>query len=297
VTISATNSLGTNSTSLTVVIAPPFGFSHIMNFSARAMSGAGSDTLIVGFIVSGNGKNLLIRGIGPGLAGFGVTDFLATTTLTLYNSDGTVDATNSGWQTATGGPDDGPLLVAAALSAGAFALANGSMDSALLVTVDGGAHTTGLLTTSGSPGIGLLELYDTGGNPYARLTNVSARMEVTAGNLIAGFVIGGNSPKTVLIRGVGPALAVFGVSGVLADPQITVFSHSTEIANNASWGAGTTTAAQLNAVFSHVGAFPLPSGSKDAALLLTLQPGAYTVQVTSVSNATGVALVEVYDTE
>jgi hypothetical protein len=45
-----------------------------------------------------------------------------------------------------------------------------------------------------------------------------------------------------------------------------------------------------------VGAFPLRSGSKDAALIVTLQPGAYTVQVTSVSGATGVALIEVYDT-
>ncbi len=68
------------------------------------------------------------------------------------------------------------------------------MDSALLETVNS-AHTTGLLTTSGAPGIGLLEIYDTGGNPYAKLTNVSARMEVTAGNLIAGFGSGATTRK------------------------------------------------------------------------------------------------------
>jgi hypothetical protein len=78
---------------------------------------------------------------------------------------------------------------------------------------------------------------------------------------------------------------------------ITVFSGSTELDSNSSWGTGASTAAQLSAAFSQVGAFPLPAGSKDAALLLTLQPGAYTVEVTSLSNGTGVALVEVYDTQ
>jgi hypothetical protein len=124
-------------------------------------------------------------------------------------------------------------------------------------------------------------------------------MEVTGGDgvLIGGFVIEGNAPKTVLIRGVGPTLSSFGVPGVLADPVITVFSGSTELDSNSSWGTGASTAAQLSTAFSQVGAFPLPAGSKDAALLLTLQPGAYTVEVTSLSNGTGVALVEVYDTQ
>jgi hypothetical protein len=124
-------------------------------------------------------------------------------------------------------------------------------------------------------------------------------MNVTTGNgaLIAGFVIAGNSSKTVLIRGVGPGLSIFGVPGLLGDPQITLFSGSTALASNSSWGTGASTPAQLNAVFAQVGAFSLPSGSKDAALLVTLVPGVYTVQVVSVSNSTGVALVEVYDTQ
>ena len=294
VTVSATNSSGTTSTTLTIVIAPPSGFSHITNFSARAMSGPGSDTLIAGFVVSGDGKNLLIRGIGPGLIPYGVANALTSTTLTLYNVNGTVSATNSGWQVT-----NGALIASTAATVGAFPLAAGSLDSALLVTVNNGVHTTGLLTTTGTPGIGLVEIYDTGGNAGARLINVSARMEVTSGNgaLIAGFVIGGSTPKTVLIRGVGPALTGFGVSGALTDPQITVFSGGTVIASNAGWGTGTSTTAQLNAAFAQVGAFPLTAGSKDTALLLTLQPGAYSVQVTSLSNATGVALIEVYDTQ
>jgi hypothetical protein len=297
VTISATNSSGTNSTTVTIVIAPPLGFSHIINFSARAMSGQGSDTLIVGFTVAGNGKNVLIRGIGPGLAAFGITNFLTNTTLTMYNSDGSTDQTDSGWQVDSAGVNDSAMIAATSVSVGAFALASGSMDSALVATVNAGAHTVGLVTTDSSPGIGLLEIYDTGGNPYARLTNVSARMEIINGDLIAGFVIGGSIPKTVLIRGVGPTLSAFGVTGVLADPQITVFSGGTKVATNSGWSAGSGAAAELGGVFSQVGAFPLANGSKDAALILTLQPGAYTVQVSSVSNGTGVALIEVYDTQ
>jgi hypothetical protein len=215
----------------------------------------------------------------------------------MYNADGTVEATDSGWEVNSSGQNDGALIAATGALVGAFPLPANSLDSALLLTVDNGTHTTGLLTTNGASGVGLIEIYDTGGNPYASLTNVSARMNVTSGNgiLIAGLVIGGNAPKMVLIRGIGPSLAYFGVTGVLPDPQIVVFSGTTQMASNSGWDSGTTPAAQIVATSAEVGAFPLASGSKDAALLMTLQPGAYTVQVTSLSNTTGVALVEVYD--
>jgi hypothetical protein len=99
----------------------------------------------------------------------------------------------------------------------------------------------------------------------------------------------------VLIRGVGPTLSVFGVGGVLADPQISVVSGNTQIASNDNWETGTSTAAQIIAASAQVGAFALPTGSKDASLLITLQPGSYTVVLTGVGNTSGVALVEIYD--
>ena len=295
VTINAMNSAGTSTATLNITIFS----SRIVNFSARAMSGPGADQLIVGFVVSGDGKNLLIRGIGPTLSEFGITNALTNTILTLYNSSDAEIATDTGWGTNSSGVNDSAIIASTAASVGAFALPSGSMDSAILATVNNGVATSGLLTTNGSSGVGLIEIYDTGGNPFASLINVSARMQITGGDgvLIAGFVIGGNAPKTVLIRGVGPGLTAFGVPGVLADPQITVFSGSSMVASNSSWGTGSTTAAQLSATFSQVGAFPLTAGSHDAALVLTLQPGAYTVEVTSVSNSTGIALVEVYDTQ
>jgi len=279
------------------MVIAPFGFSHIVNFSARALSGTGSDTLIVGFVVSGDGKDLLVRGIGPSLALFNISNFLPAPILTLYNDEGLIEATDSGWEVNSAGQNVGALIAAVAASVGAFALPPNSLDSALLVTVDNGVHTSGLLTTNGASGVGLIEIYDTGGNPFASLINVSARMNVTSGDgiLIAGFVIAGNAPKTLLVRGVGPTLSEFGVTGVLPDPQIVVFSGATPLASNSSWGSGASTPAQISTASALAGAFPLPVGSKDAALLITLPPGIYTVQVTSLSNGNGVALVEIYD--
>ena len=202
-TITATNGSGTSSVTLTWVIAP-FGYSHIVNFSARAMSGPGATRLIVGFVVSGDGKNLLVRGIGPGLAAFGISNFLPNPILTLFNTNGTVEATDSGWQVNSAGLNDGALIVIdRGLGRRVRSYERTGADSALLVTVDNGVHTTGLLTTNGASGVGLIEIYDTGGNPYASLTNVSARMEVTGGNgiLIAGLVIGGDGRRRLLIRG------------------------------------------------------------------------------------------------
>jgi hypothetical protein len=156
-----------------------------------------------------------------------------------------------------------------------------------------------MLRPNSTTGVALTEIYDIDTVPGARLTAVAARMNVTLGEgtLIAGFTIAGNAPKTMLIRGVGPTLATFGVTGVLADPQIAVFSGSTQVASNDNWETGASTAAQISAASAQVGEFPLPAGSKDAALLVTLPPGSYTVVVTGVGNTTGVALVEVYDTQ
>ena len=87
------------------------------------------------------------------------------------------------------------------------------------------------------------------------------------------------------------------VTGVLVDPTIAVFSGATQVASNDNWETGLSTAAELTASSARIGAFALTAGSKDAALLITLQPGSYTVQLSGVGNTAGAALVEVYDTQ
>jgi hypothetical protein len=126
-----------------------------------------------------------------------------------------------------------------------------------------------------------------------RLVNVSVLKHLGSG-LTVGFVIDGTAPKRVLIRAVGPTLASapFNVPGAIQDPQITLFSGAqANIGSNDNWG-GT---AELTAAFAQVAAFALPPTSRDAALLVTLPTGQYTVRVSGVTGTTGVAIVEVYE--
>jgi hypothetical protein len=295
VTLGATNSAGTRTATLTIVVTG----SRIVNFSARALSGPGDQALVMGFVVSGNGKNLLVRGIGPGLVPLGVTNVVADPLLTvLSGSANTVTATNDDWQTTAVGQPSAAVIADTALRVGAFALPNGSRDSALITVLNSGTHTTSLARPNATTGVALTEIYDLDVTGDSRLVNVSARINVSPGEgtLIAGLAISGNVPKTVLVRGVGPRLAQFGVTGVLADPQISVFSGSTVIASNDNWETGLS-AGQITAASAQVGAFPLVAGSRDAAMLVTLQPGSYTVQITGVGNTSGVALIEIYDTQ
>jgi hypothetical protein len=296
VTLTAINGTCTSAPVYLIIDVAPAASSRISAFSARALSGPGDQALIVGFAVSGSNKNLLVRGIGPTLASFGISNFLADPLLTLLGPSGVI-ATNDDWQIDSSGQNQSSLIAATAAQVGTFALPIGSKDSALLATVNSGIYTTSLFRPNGTTGIALTEIYDTDTVLSARLIAVSARMNVSTGNgaLIAGLIIAGNAPKTVLIRGIGPTLSTFGVTGVLADPQIAVFSGSTQIANNDNWEVGSSTAAQIASATAQVGEFPLPAGSKDAALLITLQPGTYSVIVTGVGNTTGVALVEIYD--
>jgi hypothetical protein len=112
--------------------------------------------------------------------------------------------------------------------------------------------------------------------------------------LIGGFVVAGAAHKRMLLRAVGPTLAGFGVADALADPVLNLYSGSTVIATNDRWSAGPAPAA-LAAASTRVGAFALTANSEDAALLITVAPGAYTAEVRGKGTATGVALLEIYE--
>jgi len=125
--------------------------------------------------------------------------------------------------------------------------------------------------------------------------NVSTRGYVSSTEtLIGGFVIEGTAPRTVLIRADGPVLDTFSVPNPLPDPVLTVYNSSgTVIATNVGWTTNTSSASISTAALD-VGAFALPNLSPDSALLLTLQPGAYTAQITSAGGNSGIALFEAY---
>ena len=257
------------------------------SLAARGLAGSGDQTLIAGFVTRGDGnKQVLLRGVGPGLTPFGVSGVLADPALMLFNSTGSPLQQNDNWGgTAT--------LTNAFAQVGEFPLSPDSKDAALLVGLPSGVFTAHLTASSGA-GVALVEAYDADpGTPTTRLTSLSARDQVGTGDniLIAGFVITGNVSRTVLLRGIGPTLTRYGVNGVLANPQLQVFQGNTLLAQNDDWGGDAT----LAAVAAQVGAFDLDAASKDAALLLTLPPGIYTALVSGVGNTTGVALVEIYE--
>jgi len=95
----------------------------------------------------------------------------------------------------------------------------------------------------------------------------------------------------VLIRAIGPGLAPYGVTGLLVDPRIEIFSGSNRIDGNDNWGGS----AILVDAGDSVGAFRIAeNGSKDAMAVVTLPPGGYTVHVSSADGTAGVVLLEVY---
>jgi glucose/arabinose dehydrogenase len=278
--------------------AAPGSGGYLVNLSARGMSGNAMQLLDAGFVVKGPGsKQFMIRGVGPTLANFGVADCLTDTDLQLMNASGAVIAANEHWGSGT----QAAQLQAAATACGAFALPEGSLDSALLASVSAGIQTASVTPATSAPAIGLAEIYDLEPGVQPHLANISARAQVEAApsNLVGGFVIGGNGPVRVLIRAIGPTLSQYGVTGVLDDPFLTLYDvNGNVLATNNDWGSQNDTPGpdgdSIAAESQLVGAFSLPTGSKDSALLITLAPGNYTAQVTSNDGTTGIALLEIW---
>ena len=131
----------------------------------------------------------------------------------------------------------------------------------------------------------------------ARLINISSRALTGADGdaHFAGFVVSGARAKTFVVRGIGPGLAAFGVPGTLPDPVLQIFDANNRLVlANDNWNQGSLVA-DLRAATALVGGFALPENSKDAAVLISLDPGAYTVQIADISGRSGVSLAEVYE--
>lgn len=251
----------------------------LANLSVRTTLAA-AQRVIVGVVVSGGTREVLLRGAGPALVPLGVATAMPDPRLEVFRGQAMVDQ-NDDWADALA-----PVFTAV----GAFPFVAGSRDAALLQSL-GGAHTVQASGPNG--GTVLVEGYDaaTGGDGW--LVNLSSRNRVGTGAdvLIAGFHIAGTGVKRVLIRGIGPGLAALGVPGTLADPRLDVFDPTGAIVeSNDNWDSA------LAATFASVGAFALPTASRDAAVVVALEAGrGYTAQVSGVAGTTGEALVEIYE--
>ncbi|MGD1030828.1 MAG: protease pro-enzyme activation domain-containing protein [Opitutaceae bacterium] len=297
------NSSGTTiSDPATLSVSSTKDIGRMVNFSTLAPVGI-NQILTVGFFTGGAGtqgtQNLLVRALGPALAGMGVTGELTDPTLTLFSGTGAIGF-NDNWASSAANEAS---VTAADSAVYAFPLTDPkSLDSALVTTLAAGGYTAQVSGNAGTSGSVLTEVYDdTPSGAYTpatpRLTNISCKTQIGAGgSLTAGFVIGGSTSRTVLVRATGPALAAFGVAGFMPDPQLALHASvngvDTVLDSNAGWGGDPQITAVSNAVF----AFPLTDpASHDAVVLATLAPGSYTAVASSVGGTAGVVMIEVYE--
>lgn len=272
-------------------------FSRLVNISTRGYVPPGG-TLVPGFVMRGAGgaKTVLARAAGPALREQSVTTSLDNPGLSLVSQDSAVELnSNRSW-------NDSAAMRTMVNRVGAFPFRAGSLDAATtqVLLLNGKGYTVKVSDEGWAGGIALAEVYEADYDGGSQIINVSTLGFTGTGErvLIAGFVVVGNTPKPLLIRGVGPGLEPYGVGERLADPQIELVRQqdgkAIPIASNDNWG-GT---AELKAAFGKTGAFDLTkNNSRDAALVATVEPGIYTVVVSGVSGATGNVLVEIYDLE
>ncbi len=277
-----------------LLLTPRPGLSaRLTALAARAAAGANDQTSIAGFVLAGNSSgSVLLRTVGPGLLPLGVSNAASDPTLRIFNSANTIVATNDNWSADSA---EAATLAPTAARLGAQPLAAGSNDAALLADLPPGAYTAHASNSTDSSRIVLTEIYDAGDENDARLSAASIRLQIGTGESIGivGFALAGEGPAKVLLRALGPDLASRGVTGALADPQLWLYRGSTPVMGNDDWGSAATTPL-LASTTTQVGLPALADASKDAALLIQLEPGAYSLHVSGANNSTGVALVEVY---
>jgi hypothetical protein len=221
---------------------------------------------------------MLLRGIGPSLAGLGLQEALPDTTLELYDSDGLL-VFNDDWKETQ----------QAEIEATGMAPTVDS-ESAIVASLpaNGAIYTVVLRGAANSTGIGVVEAYDLDLSVNSQLANIATRALVQTGDnvLIAGTIIVGTAPQNVLVRAIGPTLPF---AGALSDPILELRDgNGSLIAANDNWRS--TQEAEIMAT-----TIP-PANDLESAIIATLPAGGanYTAIVRGVNGTTGIAVVEVY---
>ena len=257
---------------------------RLQNLSTRLRVETGDNVLIAGFILQGaDAKKVIVRAIGPSLQANGtpLAGRLADPVLQLYNGAGNLIATNDNWRDtqkqeiidSTIPPTD-------------------DKESAIVALLEPGNYSAVVRGKNETTGIAVVELYDLDARPVSKAVNVSTRGRVSTGDnvMIGGFILGGQNPAKVLLRGIGPSLSVNGVplAGRLSDPFLEL--HNSEgalMAANDNWRDATPVEVE------NAGA--APSDDRESAFVLDLAAGTYTVILRDAAGAEGVALFEAYN--
>lgn len=271
-------------------------FGRLINLSILTELRSSDDSFTLGYVVGGAGtagaKPLVVRAGGPSLAALGVGGTLNNPRIELF-----AGATKTGENDDWGGT---AALTAAFSSVGAFPYSStSSLDAAALASITTRDNSVKVSATGGGTGTVIAEVYDatpagTATPATPRLLNVSVLKVIETGtSLTAGFVLRGQTGRTVLIRAIGPGLATaFGIEGTMPDPRLTLFAGPNPIGSNENWGGN----AAISATASAIGAFAISDpNSRDAMLLRTLNSGDYSVQVSGAGGVGGLVIVEVYE--
>ena len=259
-------------------LIPPKGI--LGSISTRLEVGIGDNVLIAGFHIAGSSatKQVVLRALGPTLAQFGVTNAMQDPTLELRNSSGSLIAFNDNWQQASNSQ-----------SIPANLQPPNGLESAILTALSPGSYTAIVRGLNSGTGTALVEVYDIATYGSTQISSISTRGLVQSGNdvMIAGVSMQFHN-KQVIVRALGPTLASFGVTNVLADPTLELRnSNGLLLASNDNWGSS----AQRDQISASGYA---PPNTSESAILQTLAPGNYTAIVRGVNNTTGNALVEIY---
>jgi hypothetical protein len=265
---------------------------RLANLSTRGRVLSGVGKMVAGFVIEGStSKDVVLRAVGPKLTDFGVPGVLADPKIAIYRSGETVPfATMDGWDAS---------LSAVFATLGAFSLDTDKASAAMRTQLAPGGYTVEVSGADDGTGVAIVEVYDAAAGAPVQMVNLSTRGAVGTGSekMVAGFVIEGGAAQRVLIRGVGPGLTGFGVEGALVNPVLKLYrslpTGAEFMAENTVWNLASN-AAQIVSTTVVVGGFALVSGAGDAALLVDLAPGAYTVELAGVADGTGIGLIEVY---
>jgi hypothetical protein len=262
-----------------------FAPAQALNISTRMRVETGNNVLIGGFIITGTApKTVAVRGIGPSLAQFGISDVLADPTLELRDNNSALIRENDDWE------DDSSQ--ASQLTALGLAPQNPN-EAGIVASLSPSNYTATLAGKEGGTGVGLVEVYDTNPEANSQLANISTRGFVQSANnvMIGGFILGGANNTHVAVRGIGPSLAQFGLNPVLADPTLELRdSQGALLFSNDNWQDDPVSASQLAAV-----GLALGDEAESGLYVSLLPPGAFTAILAGKNGGTGVGLVEIYN--